>query len=100
MEASRLGLPIVMTDVGSAGELIINGQSGLVVPIGNSNALASAMEKLITNSDLRNMLGRGALAAVNAMPDQNKILMLYRSGWKNAMVNGHKIQYSVENKKI
>ena len=36
IEAAAAGLPIIMTDVGCAGEIIIHGESGLVVPPGES----------------------------------------------------------------
>jgi glycosyltransferase involved in cell wall biosynthesis len=46
VEASAAGLPVVMTDVGTAGELIQDGRNGLVVPTGDAPALIHAIERI------------------------------------------------------
>jgi len=33
VEAASFGLPIIMTDVGLAGEVIKDGESGIVIPV-------------------------------------------------------------------
>ncbi len=38
VEAAQYGLPIIMTDVGSAGDLVVNNVSGLVVPVNDATA--------------------------------------------------------------
>jgi len=48
-EALQHGLPVVMTDVGIAGEVVKNGENGLVVPVGNKEALVRALEKMREN---------------------------------------------------
>ena len=48
-EALQYGLPVVMTDVGIAGEIVKNGENGLVVPVGNKEALVRALEKMREN---------------------------------------------------
>lgn len=46
VEASAAGLPVVMTDVGTAGEFIQDGRNGLVVPTGDVQALIHAIERI------------------------------------------------------
>ena len=46
LEASATGLPVVATDVGGNGEVVLNGRSGLLVPPGDPEALARAMLRL------------------------------------------------------
>ena len=48
-EALQYGLPVVMTDVGIAGEIVKNGENGLVVPVGDKDALVRALEKMREN---------------------------------------------------
>ncbi len=43
VEAMHCGLPVVMTDVGCAGEAVRDGKEGRVVPVGDAEALAQAM---------------------------------------------------------
>ncbi|MEK7598901.1 MAG: glycosyltransferase [Patescibacteria group bacterium] len=53
VEAMRYGAAVVMTDVGLAGELIEDGKSGLIVPVGDKNALAAAILRLLENDSFR-----------------------------------------------
>jgi glycosyltransferase involved in cell wall biosynthesis len=48
-EAMAMGRPVIASEVGGIPEIIINGQSGLLVPPNNSYALASAIQRLIDN---------------------------------------------------
>ena len=49
IEAMQYGLPVVMTDVGVAGEIVKDGVNGLIVPVGDKNALVQALEKMYKN---------------------------------------------------
>lgn len=60
LEAMRAGCAIVATDVGGVAEAIIDGQTGLLVPPGSPEALAAALEALITNADMRCRLASAA----------------------------------------
>src|SRR3989344_1491180 len=53
IEAASYGLPVIMTDVGCAGELIENEKSGLVVPVNNQVKLEEAMIRIIKDDSLR-----------------------------------------------
>ena len=60
LEAMSAGKACVVTDVPGSGmtSVVQAGGTGLIVPPGDSNALASALEKLATNPDLVAELGR------------------------------------------
>lgn len=62
IEAMASGLPAVTTDEGALADLVVDGQTGLIVPSRDPSALADALERLIRESDLRAMLGRAARA--------------------------------------
>jgi L-malate glycosyltransferase len=64
LESMAAGVPVVATDVGGNPELIREGLDGLLVPLGDTNALAAAIEKLVTNPELRARLGRQARESV------------------------------------
>jgi glycosyltransferase involved in cell wall biosynthesis len=57
LEAGLAGLPVVATKVGGVPEIIIDQHTGLVVPPGNSAALAQALNEVLTNSAKRQNLG-------------------------------------------
>jgi glycosyltransferase involved in cell wall biosynthesis len=57
MEALAFGKPMVMTPVGAAPDVIGRDERGLIVPTGDSGALASALCKLAENRRLGAELG-------------------------------------------
>lgn len=85
VEAANFGLPIIMTDVGCAGELIKNNESGLVIPVGDQVELEKAMLKIFKNKDLREKLGKNAKEAVQKLPSKSDIQKLYLKSWQKAI---------------
>jgi glycosyltransferase involved in cell wall biosynthesis len=59
MEAMASGVPVVATDVGGTNELVVDGQSGLLVPAYEPRALADALARLLTDAQLRSRLALG-----------------------------------------
>lgn len=59
LEAMRAGLPVVASDVrGSAiGHVVADGETGMLVPPGDAQALAGAIERLCRDADLRRRFG-------------------------------------------
>ena len=53
VESMAMGVPVVATRISAIPELIENGKTGLLVEPGNSEALADAMVKALTDADLR-----------------------------------------------
>jgi glycosyltransferase involved in cell wall biosynthesis len=62
------GLPIVSTATGAIPE-IVNGQSGVLVPIDDAAALAAALEPLITDDAARARLAAAARLRRLELPD-------------------------------
>ncbi|WP_412851823.1 glycosyltransferase family 4 protein [Ectothiorhodospira shaposhnikovii] len=57
IEAGATGLPVVATEVGGIPEIINDADFGLLVPPGDTRALADAIDKLLKSPDLRRSLG-------------------------------------------
>jgi len=85
IEAAGFGLPIIMTDVGCAGEVIKSEESGIIIPVGNKRSLIGAMSRLMSDKDLREKLGQNARAAISALPDKEETLKLYKLSWQKAL---------------
>jgi glycosyltransferase involved in cell wall biosynthesis len=51
------GLPVIATDVGGVRELVVEGETGLLVPPAESVAMAAALERLLAQPELRRRLG-------------------------------------------
>jgi colanic acid/amylovoran biosynthesis glycosyltransferase len=60
LEAMALGLPVVATDVSGIGEAVVDGESGLLVPADDAQALAEAIARLSRDPQLAAALARGA----------------------------------------
>ena len=53
-----MGKALIASDVGGHKELISDGETGMLFPAGNSAALASTIEKLLSNNELRLAISR------------------------------------------
>ena len=60
LEAMSYGLPVVSTKVSGAEDLIEDGKSGFLVPVGDVKKLEEAILKLATDYDLRKRMGEAA----------------------------------------
>lgn len=59
LEGMRAGLPLVATDVGGTPEAVVEGQTGLLVPIRDPKAMASAIVELVSDPERMRAMGVG-----------------------------------------
>ncbi len=57
IEAMAMERPIVVTDAGGSSEEVLDGQTGIVVPIGSAREMSGAIIKLLRNKNLAENLG-------------------------------------------
>ena len=60
IEAMANSTPSVVTTTGGSPELVVDGETGYIVPTGNANALAGAMNKLIADKNHCQAMGKAA----------------------------------------
>lgn len=82
VEAAHAGRAVVMTDVGCAGELIIDGESGWVVPPGGVDAFAAALADAVSRPEEARRRGEHARRAALALPDADEIARRIVAAWK------------------
>jgi glycosyltransferase involved in cell wall biosynthesis len=58
VEAMLAGLPVIATTVGSVAEAVLPGETGLLVPPDDCEALAAALRRLLGDPTLRESMGR------------------------------------------
>jgi GxxExxY protein len=87
IEAMASGLPVVMTDVGLAGEVIKDGENGLVVPVGDKEAFFGAILDLYKNPEKRKKIALVGLETVKNLEPRTKeeYLLLYRESYKTCL---------------
>jgi colanic acid/amylovoran biosynthesis glycosyltransferase len=82
MEALAVGLPVIATAVGSNEEIVAEGRSGFLVPMGDVEALAAKLQLLIDQPQLRAALGEFGGHYVLAHRDVNvlndRLVEIYR----------------------
>ena len=73
LEAMMMGLPCVSTDCAGSDEVITDGENGLLIPVGDTAALAVAIERIITNKALAEKLGQNARKSAEQFKIENII---------------------------
>lgn len=58
LEAMLTGIPVIVSDAGASPELVCNGRTGVVVPAGDSAALAMAIVELVRHPDRAFAIGK------------------------------------------
>jgi glycosyltransferase involved in cell wall biosynthesis len=57
LEAMAAGLPVVASAIGGTPEAVADGETGLLVPVGDASALAERMSQIAADADLRARMG-------------------------------------------
>lgn len=73
-EAALCRLALVGTNVGGISEQIDHEVNGLLVPVDDANALADALQRLITDPDFRNELSRAAWEKAKTEYSLNRVI--------------------------
>ncbi len=74
IEAMAAGLPVVASRIGGIPEAVIDGETGRLVEPGNVEELSQALQKLLTDDDLRLEMGRNAHQVAKEKFSQNKMV--------------------------
>ena len=60
LEAGAAGRAIVATAAGGSSEIVVDGETGLLVPVDDAPALATAIRRVVTDIEIRGRLGAAA----------------------------------------
>ena len=69
LEAQACGLPVVGGEGGGVGAVVANGRTGVLVPLGDAGAFASAVLRLLVDGETRRRMGSEAALYVRARHD-------------------------------
>lgn len=73
IEAGACGRPVVATDVGGVRSVVADGESGLLVPPQDPEAMADALEQVLASSQMRSRFGANGRSRSNAF-GQNRLV--------------------------
>ena len=90
IEAMAHGLPVITTSVGGSPDLLTP-DAGILVPPGDSAALAEAMQRLASDPALRKQMGQAARARYLKLFAPEAVLSVLVSTYSRVAGNGHDI---------
>jgi glycosyltransferase involved in cell wall biosynthesis len=73
LEAMALGRAVITTDAPGCRGTVVDGENGLLVPVGDSEALYAAMRRFVEAPDLARKMGEASLRLVREKYDVNKV---------------------------
>jgi len=73
LEAMSCGLPIIATDVRGNGDVIVNGENGILVPPKSPNELAESILSLVDDERYKCVLGKNARNTIEAKYTWNAV---------------------------
>lgn len=74
IEAMLTGLPVVATNIRGSRELVIDGETGILVPVGATNDLSATLQKLIADSGARSRMGAAGLNRARNHYDEAEVI--------------------------
>ncbi|MFH1857997.1 MAG: glycosyltransferase [Candidatus Omnitrophota bacterium] len=74
LESMALGIPVVATGVDGNLETVVDGETGILVPPGDSEALANAVIRLAKSPDERRKMGEAARARIREVLSLEKMV--------------------------
>ena len=74
IEAMMTGLAVVATDIRGAREEVVDGETGLLVPVADAAALAAALGRVAADADLRARFGAAGRERARALYDEAKVI--------------------------
>lgn len=81
MEAMAAGLPVITTDIEENRELVKDKETGILVPVKNSDTIADALDTLLANEALRSQIGQTAKKFI----EENFSLKKIARDWNNLL---------------
>jgi len=77
LEACATGLAVVATRVGGNPEIVVDGQTGLLIPPDDNGALSEALARMLADTALRRRLGNAAAQWVRANASSEALAQAY-----------------------
>jgi glycosyltransferase involved in cell wall biosynthesis len=87
LEAMAHGRPVVASAVGGLRDLVVDGETGLLVPPRDRDALRTALERLLADSALRQRLGGAARERARTAFSWDSVTELILAAYADALVD-------------
>jgi len=84
LEAMAAGLPVVATNIPGNDEVVIDGETGCLVPRGDADRMAEAMVRVIAGEELGRIFGTAGRKRVEALFDLDRMILTYEETYRKA----------------
>lgn len=85
IEAASYGVPVIMSHTWCAGDFLVDGYNGTVVPINDAHALTYAITNLYKDRALRITYSENGLHQLSKLLSREETLMRYAASWQAAL---------------
>lgn len=85
IEAGAMGLPSIVTDINGSREIIINGRNGVIIPPRNTDALYTAMQRMIIDRTFRDTLASRVREMVASRYEQSYVRRCLKEYYKEIL---------------
>ncbi|MBI3741908.1 MAG: glycosyltransferase family 4 protein [Chloroflexi bacterium] len=89
MEASAMGVPSIVTDIRGCRQVVEQGQNGLLVPLGDVNALADAITTLLNDSEIARKMSQAARRIAQERFDERFVFERVQEEYAHLLRNKH-----------
>lgn len=86
VEAMASGCPVLMTDVGCAGEIINDGENGLIRRVGDGVGITSAIVKILSEPDLREKIRKNSFQVSEKLNRKEQYMRSYVASWQQTLI--------------
>jgi glycosyltransferase involved in cell wall biosynthesis len=73
LEAMASGKPVVATDIAGCRDEVVHGETGLLVPVGDAEALSQAILTLLRDPDLARRMGQAGQQRAKELFDERVV---------------------------
>jgi N-acetyl-alpha-D-glucosaminyl L-malate synthase BshA len=88
LEAMACEVPVIATDVGGIPEVVADGETGYLFPVGDVDAMAAAALRLLEDEPARRALGEAARRRAVEVFSQNAIVERYKAVYARVLDGG------------
>ncbi len=90
LEASACGKPVIVSNVGGLSEVVVDNETGFIVPPNSSEILSQKMEMLILDKELRHKMGMKGRKFVEDRYDYEQILDYIIQIYESSLIQMHR----------
>ncbi|MCX6640926.1 MAG: N-acetyl-alpha-D-glucosaminyl L-malate synthase BshA [bacterium] len=85
LEASASCMPVICSDVGGLPEVIVQGETGFLLPVGDVEGMAQAALRLVADPALRRKMGKAGRERASALFNVERILQMYLQVYQSVL---------------